>query len=206
MKKLFVGLALITSLILSQNATALLVSVEPDEYSTGTDISALFPGVTLSVIGSDVESGYIDPEVYSVSPGSATTGTQLFGNRFGTDLYTQGWFLDARALRVDFLNPVNVISIDMVGRNHTIGVMNAYNVNGILVDTFSTELLTLDEHEKARINRNNYDISYVILGSSYLGSALRLDNLTFNTRVPEPTSLGLLALGISVLSFARRLN
>jgi hypothetical protein len=205
MKNLIGSIIVFISVFLSQNATALLISVDPDPYITGTDISSSYSGVTLSVVGSSVDSGYIASEVYSVSTPSATTGTQLFGNKFGPNLYTQGWNLGSQAMRVDFLNPVNVVSIDMRGRNTANGVMAAYNSDGILVDTFSALLSSLDDFETARIHRNSYDISYVLIGSS-TSDGVRLDNFRYNTRVPEPSSLALVFLGIAVLGFSRQRN
>jgi len=204
--KLIKFLTLIGLLLNAALVKATLISVDPDDFVHGTDLGVVFPGVALSVVGIDVDSGYIDPEVFSISTISATTGVNLFGNKFGPDLYTQGWSQVAHALRVDFDVSTDFISIDMRGRNNSTGVIYAYNDAGMEIATYFSNVLTsLATFEVATINRIDADISYLLIGGDQI-DVVRLDNLKYN-QVPEPPTIWLLvACLISLVRYKKLYN
>lgn len=51
MKQYFLGLLLSVFSFISPYALAAITSFEPDNFSEGTDLSAAFPNITLSVVG-----------------------------------------------------------------------------------------------------------------------------------------------------------
>ena len=96
---------------MSVSVSAALVSIDPDEFAAGTDISHAWAGVTLSAGGG--ASG-LDGKVYAATSTFATTGTLVFANsRISSKLWlntdTNGYYL-----RVDFDTPTNHVLIDVI--------------------------------------------------------------------------------------------
>lgn len=177
------SLSAVLLLSVSSAASAALISVDADAFFTGTDISTAFPGVTLSVVGTQVDSGLVPPQVYAIVGVAATTGVNSFASRGSA-----GWWEDLLMLRVDFDKPVRFFAIDVVGNSGGVGVVRAFNRDGIEVGSYTTEpLQSLDPlgqepaFEVASIEPASEDIVYV-LAYGLGGKAARLDNIRY-----EPT-------------------
>ncbi len=96
-------------------------TVEPDNFSIGTDLSTVVPGTTLSYSGSPGSA-------VLASIGVASTGSQVIG---GT------WDNFGSRLRVDFASFTNSVSIDVVSDDEfDLGILEAFDVGGNLLGTY----------------------------------------------------------------------
>jgi hypothetical protein len=176
------------------------VVVEPDDYPAGTEISHLFPGVTLSTVNSDLG----DPSVFALVPPKpywASTGELVFGHAGN---YPAHWVMDTvspfryGALRADFLPPVQSVTLDFIGNDASdYGQLTAYDAGGTLLASLQTGLLTSGEVEALTV-ANLGDISYIIAGG-LLADTVCLDHMI----IPEPAA-ALLLLGAAALVGRRR--
>lgn len=197
---LFTGLALTLS---TSIASAILITVDPDDFADGTDISNAFSGITLSAIdgGNNV---LLTSSVFSQASSLASTGTQVFGH---DGIFTQTWANGLVGdLRIDFLQATDFVSIDIIANNgFDPGFLEAYDSSGTLLDSFVTQGdLGSGTSETASISSASANIAYVI-ASGLSGNDVGLDNLTYNSAtVPEPTVLALLSFGLLGIGIAKR--
>ena len=194
---------LVVSLLLGMSSTAqaTLISVDPDSHSAMTDISNLYPGVTLSAVGTDVGTA----SVFAVGSSIASTGANIFGN----DIWDR-WVVSAYELRADFDTPTDFVSIDIINfstSGGTHGYLNAYDGVGNLVastDIFVAE--GIGNVGPISINAPGADIAYVMAGGSHEDAVL-LDNLQYNDAapVPEPATVLLLGTGlVGLMGFRKK--
>ncbi len=195
------SLGTILLLLVTASMASAEVVVEPDDYPAGTEISHLFPGVTLSTVNSDLG----DPSVFALVPPKpywASTGEQVFGHAGD---YPAHWVMDTvspfryGALRADFLPPAPSVTLDFIGNDASdYGQLTAYDAGGTLLASLQTGLLTSGEVETLTV-ANVGDISYIIAGG-LLTDTVCLDHMTF---IPEPGA-ALLMLGAAALVGRRR--
>lgn len=197
---LFVGLmfALGTSF-----AHAIIISVDADDFTDGTNISNAFSGITFSAVdgGFNVLS---TTNVFSTTSSLASTGTQVFGHDGSfIETWANGLVAD---LRIDFIQATDFISLDIIANDgFDPGFLQAFNSSGTLLDSFTTlGNLGSGLPETASISLSSADIAYVI-ASGVGGNDIALDNLVYNsTAVSEPGTIALLGLGLVGLGIARR--
>lgn len=198
---------LVTLLCIATKATAVIITVEPDDFSVGTDIADLYPGVTLSVAddpGATVQS--IDGFSSFNGRNLASTGTLLFGQApIHSASVPQGWDEFNGLLRADFARPTDFVQIDIIFDDDDFGRLRAFDMMGSLLETVFVAGDGRDPapFDTALITRPSPDIAYIVVGGD-LGEALMLDNLQFNLVAPEPTTFALIGLGLAGLAFARR--
>jgi len=190
-------------LFMSSSGLALLVSVDADGYSNGTDISGAFDGITLSSVG-----GYpgLDGLVYAWGDALASTGTNVFANNLSFQRQWYADYDDGFALRADFDQPAGYVSIDIIGDDAgDYGELLAYNSSGILIGYVMTPQLSTGEVFTATIDRDwAFDIAYIIAGgAAAFGDTVHLDNLTADV-IPEPATFLLLGIGSLILTAKRR--
>jgi hypothetical protein len=180
---------------LSARASAVLC--EPDSFAAGTPLTNACAGVTLLV-------EQRNDTVIAQIPGVVTatsTGTLVFGNT----LDNFGWGnSDAipETLRGNFLNPVQFVSIDLIGNDPSdAGFLRVYNSNDVLLVEVLSGFLTTDQVFPALASRPTPDIAY-FRAAGINGDNLNLDNL--NYAVPEPNSIGLLTGGLLIFVARRR--
>jgi len=175
-------------------AVATIISVDADMYDDGFDISTAFAGITLSSVG-----GYtgLDGLVYAWGDGLASTPTNVFANNLSYQRQWHAGITDRFALRADFAYPADSVTIDIIGDDQgDIGVLYAYDAADTLLGTVTSHQLEYGEVFTAAINRDLYDIKYIIAGGA-ADNTIHLDNLAVT--VPEPASLLLLSLGALLL-------
>ena len=189
--------------LVASSAQAILVTVEPDDFANGTEISNAFPGITLSAIdgGNNVIT---TSSVFSQTSALASTGTQVFGH---DGIFGQTWANGLVGdLRIDFVQATDFVSIDIIANNgFDPGFLWAYDSAGTLLDSFVTQGdLGSGTVETATISTASADIAYII-ASGFGGNDVALDNFSYNSSsaVPEPTVLALLCLGLVGLGFTR---
>jgi len=185
-------------------AYAIVIAVDPDDFIDGTDISNAFPGITLSAIdgGNNI---LLTPSVFSQTSSLASTGTQVFGH---DGIFTTSW---ARSLlgdlRVDFAQPTDFVSIDIVANdNFDPGFIQAFDTFDTLLGSFTTAgNLGVGVVETASISTGTANIAYVV-ASGIQPEDVVLDNLQFNRvdAIAEPGTVALIGIGLVVVALNRR--
>jgi len=180
------------------NATATIISCEPDSFANGATLTNACAGVNLSV------AQRADSVVAQIPfvPTATSTGTLAFGHT--TDSF--GWGssdANAETLRGDFGSLTNFVSIDIIANDSSdAGFLRAYNASNVLLaEVLTGPLGATGTVFSANISRLSSDISY-FLASGISGDNVNLDNLRYD--VPEPSTLLLLGLGVIGLGATRR--
>lgn len=218
MNKNFITICTMVSVILMNASVATAIfTADPDSFSEGTDISTLFPGVTLSSRGDgwNMPSGdkpigriiAIDPSTQPVhnSPFDASTGDLAFGSKdkmyphlFREETYQVHF-------RADFAGPVSFVSLDFIGTDDTggggmgdPGVLLAYDSGGTQLGWDSTDILWKSEVETLSLSYSN--IAYIIAYGAE-NHTIGLDNLQW---IPAPGAILLGSLGVGLVGWLRR--
>lgn len=146
--------------------------VEPDDYTDGTDLSGVADGVTLSVV-----NGFYSPTAFVVGESLAPTGDTVFASA----PFDYGWYEFGAELRIDFEALARHVAID-VGSDDgfDVGVLRAYNADGVLLEQVFSSGLGTGQSETISIDRPGADIAYVIATGSG-GEVVLLDNLQFDS-------------------------
>lgn len=198
-------LAMFAATLLVQASSAALITIDPDDFAPGAEISNAVPGVTFSRVLSEFE----DTRVFAIEPDEpewAATGSLVFGhsgNAIGA--FDEQWVLDTSpgfqfgALRVDFADGATLVDIAVIGNNiPDFGRLEAYDADGQLLASVNSGELLPGDVERLEISGVG-EISYVIAGG--LGNeTVSLDSLRF---IPEPASIGVLLAGLA-LALRRR--
>lgn len=147
--------------------------VEPDDFSDGQITNGTIPGLTLTTSGSDGD-GRVGVFVDSTN----STGNKNFrGFSKSARSYVSNWNSGTRKLQVDFGTPQTRVQIDAVGAlNNSIGRLEAYSLDGELLDRYTTKILEFGEVETMVVERPEGDIAYVIAGG-HAHTSVKLDNL-----------------------------
>jgi hypothetical protein len=162
----------------------------------------------------------------------ASTGTRVFGHDItGSSINEQDFFRNWDAgiagvtprtvLRVDFDTETDFVSIDMIADDDDEFTLQAFSTDGTLLETINLGVFAMSSMTFS-IDRDFADIAYV-LAAGISGEGGALDNLRFNNclpfpgggatqgckpppvvGVPEPGTIGLLAIGLLGLGVARR--
>lgn len=173
-------------------------TIEPDNYAEGTVLNNIHPLVQLRIFDGytsqnfPVGFGFFpDPEVIPVT---ANVNPDIFGGYFtstGTKTFGAAditFFPNSAQLAMRFLVPTSQVSIDFIGTNSLaaeIGVLEIYNVLGVLLDAYTSPPLLA--HQKVTLSRTRPlgDIGYARAFSSPTADPFgTLDNLRFVTSTP----------------------
>lgn len=192
---------LLTSLVataLAFNATAQLITIEPDNYPSPTMLNHAFPQVSLVTAGANNLPIPFDVSAVYDGFGYASTGTNVFGHAGGIPF----WNTDRR-LRMDFIVPVNFVAIDFIGGEYfslEVARLDVFSSTGTLLESYTSAPRPSDSVETMTISRPAGDIAWAV---AYLppdgGSFGRFDRLQFSI-VPEPSVFAFLAVATLALS------
>jgi len=164
-----------------------IVTAEPDDFSEGTVLDSVFPGITLE--------RFFPPYIWPVSAddiGYASTGTLTFGEYYGEDF------------NIYFHTPTNYFSIDLIGwywdtSNSDWGgaFLDYYDANNSRLGQQHFTWYSLGDIYNVTINDPTYSISKVTIWGD-IDSSVGADNLQYNL-VPEPVSMILFVVGAGLL-------
>jgi hypothetical protein len=158
------------SLLLGPRNANALIFVDPDAFTAGTDISNVFPNVTLST-RDGVAPGANSRAVTSETNPFATTGTRVFAYDGGNTTWGNGIF---ELLRADFLGGAISVSLDFAANDFG-GDQNAelfaFNAAGVQLDTDSAAFVASNGFVTLTVS--DPDISYV---TAYWDEINRLEN------------------------------
>jgi hypothetical protein len=194
-------IVLIGLVVLSVPLSAALVTVDPDGFIAGTDISTAFEYVTLSSGGG--ASG-LDGKVYAATSSYVPAGNLVFAhNTISSSISSKHWLnTDAGGyyLRADFTTPTDHIMINVIRDTSTdFPYLWLYTTGGTIEKMNIINLPSYTQVYTFDIQHVNADIASIRVGgygstSSY---AVLLDNLRFE--VPEPATCLFLLSGCLLL-------
>jgi hypothetical protein len=195
---------------LSASAAQARVTVDPDAFAVGTNISHAFPGVTLSAVGSGGSgvsgSVFAGNPALAAEPFTPSTGSLAFASDDPSYPYVwrEAGFLQMRA---DFASPVSIVMLDFIGNDAAgttdTGVLFAYDAGGNLLDSATTAAL-LPNHVGALTVTSAGGIAYMLAGGDDFGSSIGLDNLRYEpATIPAPAALVLSGIGLGLVRYLR---
>ena len=218
-KKLIAFCAMLSVILMSTSVANALVTLEPDDFAAGTDISNAFWGVTLSSRGSGWNMPSSDKpigRIIAVDPpslGGSNGFTPSTGNRaFGTDDGDYPHLFagkDTLLFRADFTSALaTVVKLDFIGNdvfgNGDIGELAAYDAGGNLLTSAMSSLLQADEWETVTVSWVT-GIAYI---EAYGNTGNTMDTIGIDRMqweaIPAPGAILLGSLGVGLVGWLRR--
>ena len=198
-------------LFFTGHSSAATHSIEPDNYAEGAVLNDVHPLVELRIYDGVLRDDFPndfgmfpDPDVIPVT---ANENDDIFGGYFtstGTKSFGHAniaFFPESRQLAMRFLAPTTDVSVDFIGTStlaEQVGVLEIFNAQGDLLDTFTSGPLLTHKIATLSLSRAAGDIGYARAFSSHDASPFgALDNLRFTT-IPEPAA-GILAMVAAML-------
>ena len=166
------------------------LSVDPDAFPAGTDITNAFPGVTLSSVGPGFDGDFdpsifaINPSIHESSPFNASTGSLVFGTNDARFPHVFSGFGDA-TFRVDFALPASEVRLDAIGNHGSdFARLVAFDAADVVIDTYNTGQLTISSFETMIVTSASFNIDHVVASGAF-GESVGFDRLDFNNSLPE---------------------
>lgn len=187
-----------------ETALAAPVTIDPDDFADGTDISTAFAGVTLSTI---FATGFFDAPssiggVFAVADDDAATGSNAFGQSATNSTWGNGSF---EFLRVDFASAVSSVSLDFFANDSqdTNPILLAFDVNGNQIDsaTFAGSVALGSPLTLTVLGQ----ISYIFASWDELNRRENggLDHLVYSVDAPVPLPAAALLFGTALVAGTR---
>jgi hypothetical protein len=198
----FLGTTLLALALLCGEGRAALVTIEPDNFPDRTALTNVSPYVTLNTL--DTNNQVVPLFTVTTTGGdSATTdlsptGTQVFAHA------NVPFFNTSRKLQADFNGTTSSVSIAFAGGTPfttETGRLEIYGESGNLLDTILTAPTGYGQFATLSVTRPTADIARAVAYSE--NSFGRLDALSFETPVPEP-SAGLVFVAFAGAGMLRR--
>jgi hypothetical protein len=168
--------------------------IEPDDYAEDAVLNDVHSLVDLRIYDGTLRTFPADFGVFpdpTVIPVTANENADIFGGYFtstGTKTFGHGgitFFSESRQLGMQFLTTTSQVTIDFIGTNSLaseIGVLQVYDGQGTLLNTFTSAPLFAHQVATLSITRPLGDIGYARAYSSPTADPFgTLDNLRFVT-------------------------
>ena len=190
--------------VLSVSVSAVLVSIDPDEFDAGTDISNAWAGITLSSGGG---ASNLDGKVYAAYR-SGSSGNKVFANsRVSNKLWLNSGNSGSYYLQVDFHIPTNHVLIDVISDGGSDFPGLSFSTNGVdytWVQNFP--VLGPGQSYTASVPlRDIADIVSIRVGGygTVAQYGVLLDNLRYE-QIPEPATGLMLLSGLLLLKIRKK--
>ncbi|MGO1461777.1 MAG: PEP-CTERM sorting domain-containing protein [Marinobacter sp.] len=210
---LMLSAMILASLFTPSTTMATIITVEPDDFAEGTDLSNVSPYVSLQSLGG---TGYESQPVYSTRSNPryrAPTGELVFGtfgSTFGFDC-GDGYFECAFGFGMTFHQPVSWVSLlyqnifdgDTEARyyNHPLDWF-AYDSSGEQIA--KGRQISGSPGQVFSLNLAIPNMKHLVVGANDGVNLMETDRLSFAVDVPEPTPAALLAIGLGAMLVARK--
>ncbi len=187
---------------------AALVTIDPDDYPLGADLSSPAEGVRLRVLQLNVPS---DAPIVAAGAGtglSPGTGTRVFGHGQAGDPLFQG--AGFGGLQVTFEAATDYVAIDyLADDHHDQGLLIAFDAQGRRIGQAVTGPMVAGGHRMLTVTTSSPRIRMVLAGSLADPKQGGLDRLVYEAsdmqvHTPEPVSALLLATGAAAMGLRRR--
>lgn len=195
-------------------ANAILITVEPDDYAAGAELTNVSPYVTLNVVYPDFPGSYVGP-IFADNDGAlgdpnyvAPTGNLTFGNHA---FFVFGEAPDYGGFKMTFNQAVSNVSL-LANNEYPPGlsaIWAAFDYEGNIIGQGGAgQGVPLGETFEINIDLN--DIWGVIVGGDASTAAINFDHLTFEVddlvSVPAPAPLLLLLIGLLGILIRRKVH
>ncbi|WP_295435735.1 hypothetical protein [uncultured Thiodictyon sp.] len=197
MNRPVLALALALAAMVGTDAFGGMMTVEPDNFAHGQDISTADPGVTLQL-----ESGRAVYAFDYEDADYASTGTKVFG--FDVGFEVEPYWDDLHVFQAVFTELVAFVSIDVVNNDEASSGDSAYMEvfgPGGLLATIDTTEIAFPGFQTLSYSLATRGISSIRVSSVDTGD-YSLDRLQYE--VPLPTTLTLLVPGLVGLGMRGR--
>jgi len=216
-KKLITFFVMASVVLLSTSVATALVTVDPDAYPAGTNISTKFWAVTLSSRGNGWNMPSTDKpigRIISIDPTGLpmdfepSTGDLAFGTK-DRDYPHLFWGKNQLHFRADFAVLATEVRLDFIGNsiyNSDVGELWAYDSGGSVVDHTATGVLWKNDVETLTVSDAGgiaYIIAYGLYHNADYSDTLGLDNMQWEP-IPAPGAILLGSIGIGIVGWLRR--
>lgn len=200
----------ITALLIATASScvyAMPITVEPDGFSAGTDLTHVSPYVTINSNVCDFEAGNAAASpVYAmqaVPPYLAPTGHLSFGNFAFDHCGNDGGPLEWAGFALNFNQAVNHVAIGTLNFGYSFSFAVEWMAFDKKGSTLGSGLVPANLGEPFALNIPVKDVWAVVAGGVDGIGAIEFDHLTFDiddaSTVPEPGALSLMLLGVVVV-------
>ena len=158
----------------------------------GTDVSLIVQGGSTNggTLSSQTVLESISPNVHSRVGPNASPKPYVYANySVSQGAFSTVWNT-SRQFKAEFSSPVSSVSIRALfgGTSPGVARLEAYSAAGVLLERYTSGVLTSGKTELLSIARPTPDIAYVI-AYGHLGSEVGLENLTWGPRSSATTNL-----------------
>ncbi|MDK8464273.1 PEP-CTERM sorting domain-containing protein [Marinobacter sp. SS13-12] len=201
------------SLLTPSITEASIITIEPDDFAEGTDLSSVSSYVSLqSLVANYREPGPIYA-TRSRPEYRAPTGELVFGN-FGAGIgildECETDFECAIGFGMTFHQPVRWVSLlyqnwgyPFMGGYGLPNIWYAFDVNGDRIEWGVSSTMGDTLGQVFSLNLAIPGMKSLVVGGGATINAMEYDRLSFAVGVPEPAPLALLAVGLGAVIFAR---